>query len=61
MAPADLEDHLLEVKKKEVEKRNKQNESKAEWTSCGFVFLILAMTSGLILMVMSTLFPTLGG
>lgn len=41
----ELEDHLLEVKKREVENRNAQNETKAELTSWGFVFLIVSMAT----------------
>lgn len=46
-----LEDNLLEVKSREVEKRNHQNERKAKLTSWGFVLLIAAMLSALVVVV----------
>lgn len=49
----ELEDHLLEVKKVEVENRNAQNEVKAELTAWGFVFLIVSMTTAVFVVVLS--------
>lgn len=53
MTAEDLEDHILEVKSKEVKNRNKQNERKAELTSWGFSLLIAAMASALVVVVVS--------
>lgn len=46
-----LEDHILEVKSKEVTNRNAQNELKARWLKWGFMLLIAAMASGLVLVI----------
>ena len=43
-----LEDHIHEVKSKDVKNRNEQNERKAELTSWGFSLLIAAMSSALV-------------
>ena len=51
MTAEDLEDHILEVKSKEVMNRNKQNERKAKLTSWGFSLLIAAMASALVVVV----------
>lgn len=51
MTPDDLEDHILEVKSKEVSNRNDQNERKAKMTSWGFVLLIAAMLSALVVVI----------
>lgn len=52
MTAEDLEDHILEVKSKEVKNRNKQNERKAQLTSWGFSLLIAAMASALVVVVL---------
>lgn len=58
MTPEVLEDHILEVKSKEVENRNKQNERKAGLTSWGFLLLIAAMASALTVVIIGTVVGT---
>lgn len=58
MTPDDLEDHILEVKSKEVSNRNDQNERKAEWTKWGFVLLISALASALVVVVLGAVVGT---
>lgn len=55
MTPESLEDHLLEIRTKEVEKRNEQNESKAGLTKWGFILLIAAMASSLAVVVVTAI------
>lgn len=55
MSPETLEDHLLEIRTKEVEKRNAQNESKAGLTKWGFILLIAAMASSLAVVVVTAI------
>lgn len=55
MTTDELEDHILEVKSKEVSNRNDQNERKAEWTKWGFVLLISAMATVLAVVVLSAI------
>lgn len=57
MSPETLEDHLLEIRTKEVEKRNAQNESKAGLTKWGFGFILLiaAMASSLAVVVVTAI------
>lgn len=55
MSPETLEDHLLEIRTKEVEKRNTQNESKAGLTKWGFILLIAAMASSLAVVVVTAI------
>ena len=58
MTAEDLEDHILEVKSKEVKNRNEQNERKAELTSWGFSLLIAAMASALVVVVVDAVVRT---
>jgi hypothetical protein len=58
MTAEDLEDHILEVKSKEVKNRNQQNERKAELTSWGFSLLIAAMTTALVVVTVGALVGT---
>lgn len=58
MTPEVLEDHILEVKSKEVENRNKQNERKAGLTSWGFLLLIAAMASALAVVIIGAVVGT---
>lgn len=58
ITPEELEDNILEVKSKEVDKRNDQNERKAKLTSWGFVLLIAAMLSALVVVVVGAVVGT---
>lgn len=52
MTPEDLEDCILEVKSTEVRNRNEQKGLKTELTKWGFVLLIAAMASALVVVVL---------
>lgn len=58
LSPGALEDVLLEIKTVEVEKRNAQNETKAEFTKWGFVLLIAAMSSAFALIIITEIVGT---
>lgn len=58
MTGEDLEDHILEVKSREVKNRDKQNERKAALTSWGFSLLIAAMASALVVVILGAVIGT---
>lgn len=58
MTGAELEDHVLEVKAKEVTKRDEQNEERAKLTKWGFGLVLAGLVATLALVTLNALSPT---